>query len=126
LQNAISDLGLAAVDYADIMGYRLEHGHQDSGARPVIIGHEHPSIRIPGSVGGSLKIQCFVHSRSGGVIVIPPFSPFATGNDLVLDEKCLMAPALKTSDYANADLYGVTEMGIMRLGTLRTLSEVSL
>ncbi|AMK13662.1 metallophosphoesterase [methanogenic archaeon mixed culture ISO4-G1] len=126
LQNIISDLGLIAVDHIDIMGFRLEHGHEDSGKRPVIIGHEHPSVRIPGSVGGGLKIQCFVHAEKEGVIVLPPFSPFASGNDLVLDKECIMAPALKSSDYANARLYGVTDMGLMDLGTLSGISDVSI
>ncbi len=126
LQNIVADLGFMAVDYVNIMGFRLEHGHVDSGVRPVIIGHEHPSVRIPGSVGGSLKIQCFVHAKEDGVIVLPPFSPFASGNDLVLDEKCVMAPALKGSDFQNADIYGVTDMGIIRLGTLSTISDISL
>ena len=126
LQNIVSDLGFLVVDYLDIMGYRLEHGHVDSGVRPVIIGHEHPSVRIPGAVGGGMKIQCFVHAEKEGVIVLPPFSPFSSGNDLVLDKSCIMAPALKESDYAHARLYGVTEMGIMDLGNLTDLSEISM
>lgn len=126
IQNIVNGLGILAVDYIDIMGFRLEHGHVDSGKRPVIIGHEHPSVRIPGSVGGGMKIQCFVHARRDGVIVLPPFSPFSSGNDLVLDEKCVMAPALRASDFASAEIYGVTDMGLMDLGTLRDLSEVRL
>ena len=126
LQNIISDMGILAVEYTDVMGYRLEHGHVDSGVRPVIIGHEHPSVRIPGSVGGGLKIQCFVHAKKDGVLVIPPFSPYASGNDLVLDDKAVMAPALRSSDYANADLYGVTDVGVMKLGTLAELSDISI
>ena len=126
LQNIINDLGMLAADYVDLAGFRLEHGHVDSGVRPVIIGHEHPSVRIPGSVGGGLKLQCFVHARQDGVIVLPPFSPFSSGNDLVLDEKCVMAPALKSSDFANADMYGVTDIGVMHLGTLSQLSDITL
>ena len=126
LQNIISDMGLLAVDYIDIMGYRLEHGHEDSGVRPVIIGHEHPSVRIPGSVGGGLKLQCFVHAKADGVIVLPPFSPFSSGNDLVLDKNCVMAPALKEADFAKADIYGVTDMGLLELGTLAELSDISI
>lgn len=126
LQNIVADLGFLVVDYIDIMGFRLEHGHVDSGVRPVIIGHEHPSVRIPGSVGGGLKIQCFVHAEKEGVIVLPPFSPFASGNDLVLDKDAVMAPALKDSDYPNAHLYGVTDMGLMYLGTLADISDVTL
>jgi hypothetical protein len=126
LQNIVSDLGFLVVDHMDVMGYRLEHGHVDSGVRPVIIGHEHPSVRIPGTVGGGLKIQCFVHAEADGVVVLPPFSPFASGNDLVMDKECVMAPALKGSDYANARLYGVTEMGLMDLGTLAEINDVSI
>ncbi len=126
IQNIISDMGILAVDHIDVMGYRLEHGHCDSGVRPVIIGHEHPSVRIPGAVGGGLKVHCFVHARKEGVIVVPPFSPFASGNDLVLDDDAVMAPALRSCDYADAEIYGVTDMGIMDLGTLRTLSDVKL
>ena len=126
IQNIIADQGILALDHVDIMGFRLEHGHVDSGVRPVIIGHEHPSVRIPGSVGGGMKIQCFVHARRDGVIVLPPFSPFSSGNDLVLDRECVMAPALKNSDFASAEIYGVTDMGLMDLGTLRDLSDVVL
>ncbi len=126
IQNIVNDLGVLAVDHVNIMGYRLEHGHVDSGKRPLIIGHEHPSVRIPGSVGGGLKIQCFVHAEKEGVIVIPPFSPFSSGNDLVVDDNCVMAPALRSSDYADARLYGVTDMGIMDLGCLHTLSDVKI
>ena len=126
LQNIVADMGLLTVDYIDIMGFRLEHGHVDSGVRPVIIGHEHPSVRIPGSVGGGLKLQCFVHAKKDGVIVLPPFSPFSSGNDLVLDKECVMAPALRDSDFAHADLYGVTDMGLLELGTLSDLVDISI
>lgn len=124
IQNIIAESGILAVDHIDIMGYRLEHGHEDSGRRPVIIGHEHPSVRIPGAVGGGLKMLCFVHAEKEGVIVIPPFSPFSSGNDLVADEECVMAPALKSCDYSEARIYGVTDMGLMDLGTLRSLSDI--
>ncbi len=126
LQNIVADLGFLVTDYVDVMGYRLEHGHVDSGVRPVIIGHEHPSVRIPGNVGGGLKIQCFVHAEKEGVIVLPPFSPFASGNDLVMDKDCVMAPALKDTDYPSAHIYGVTDMGLMDLGTLSEISDVTL
>lgn len=118
LQNILSDMGLLAVDYIDLCGFRMEHGHIDSGKRPVIIGHEHPSVKIHGAVSGGIKLQCFVHAKADGVIVLPPFSPFSSGNDLIADDNCIMAPALKSSDYANADIYGVSEVGIIPLGKL--------
>jgi putative SbcD/Mre11-related phosphoesterase len=126
LQNILSDIGLIAYDYVDMGGFRMEHGHVDSRIRPVIIGHEHPSVRIPGAMSGGMKIHCFVHQKKDGVIVLPPFSPFSAGNDLVPDGKCIMAPALGNSDFAEADLYGVSEVGIIRLGKLKDVFDISI
>lgn len=117
LQNILSEVGLNAVDRVDIGGYRLEHGHVDSGARPVIIGHEHPSVRIRGEVSGSIKLQCFVDAPEG-VLVIPPFSPFASGNDINAGRNAVMAPALKACDVMSARIYGLSDVGLMDLGTL--------
>jgi len=126
LQNILSEIGLNAFDYVDICGFRMEHGHVDSGVRPVIIGHEHPSVRIPGVMSGGVKMQCFVHQKEDGVIVLPPFSPFSSGNDLMMDNRCIMAPALSSSDYPEADIYGISEVGIMKLGKLREVMEINL
>ncbi len=117
LQNMISHVGLNVVDYVDIGGYRLEHGHIDSGVRPVIIGHEHPSVRIPGEMSGGIKLQCFVVADEG-VIVIPPFSPFASGNDINAGRDAVMAPALKKCDVPSARIYALSEVGLMDLGPL--------
>jgi putative SbcD/Mre11-related phosphoesterase len=125
LQNILSDMGLLAADYVDMGGFRMEHGHIDTGKRPVIIGHEHPSVRIPGTMSGGMKIHCFVHQKEDGVIVLPPFSPFSAGNDLVIDRKCIMAPALAGSDYPDADLYGVSEVGIIKLGKLKDVMDIT-
>ena len=121
IQNVLIEEGMSAVDFADIAGFRLEHGHVDSGRRPVIIGHEHPAVRIPGS--GGEKIHCFVLAREEGVLVIPPFSPMSLGSDL-LTEGTAMSPALRESDVGKAEIYGVSDLGIMDLGTLSELEDM--
>jgi uncharacterized protein len=126
LQNIMSDMDLMAVDYVDMNGFRLEHGHVDSGVRPVIIGHEHPSVRIPGVMSGGMKLQCFVHAKKDGVIVLPPFSPMSSGNDLVPGEGSVMAPALRSADHDDADIYGISDLGLMPLGKLRDVLELSI
>lgn len=122
LQTILSDVGAVTLDYFDCMGYRLEHGHVDSGLRPVIIGHEHPSVRIPGELNGAMKLQCYVVAPEEGVIVIPPFSPFASGNDLNPGKDAVMAPALKACDVKKVDIYGVSDMGIIKFGKLEDVS----
>lgn len=126
LQTILSGMGIEAQDHIDLMGFRLEHGHIDSGVRPVIIGHEHPSIKIPGELSGSMKLQCYVWAQEEGVIVIPPFSPFASGNDLNPGPDAVMAPALKTCDVERAKVYGVSEMGLIDFGQLQDVSLLTL
>jgi len=116
LQNIISDTGVKVLEFTDIAGFRLEHGHIDTGKRPVIIGHEHPSVKISDAMSGSIKIQCFLYSEDAGVLVIPPFSPFSSGSDLSSEE--FMSAACKNADMNNAKIYGVSEIGIIKLGTL--------
>lgn len=121
IQNILAEKGMLAVDYVDIAGFRLEHGHVDSGYRPVIIGHEHPAVKIPGS--GGEKIHCFVLARKEKVLIIPPFSPMSLGSDL-LTEGTAMSPALRGFDASCAEIYGVSELGIMELGTLSELEDM--
>ena len=119
LQNILSDMGMEVRDHVDIGNLRLEHGHIDSGRRPVAIGHEHPSVRIYDELSGGVKLQCFIHSEENGIIVIPPFSPFSSGNDLLSEQ--FMSDACKNADMDRAFVYGVSEIGMIRLGRLREL-----
>jgi putative SbcD/Mre11-related phosphoesterase len=124
LQNILSDTGIDVIDFADIGGLRLEHGHVDSGKRPVAIGHEHPSVRISGAMSGSVKLQCFMHAEKEGIIVIPPFSPFSSGTDLA--SEAFMSDACKNSDMNEEQVYGVSEIGLIGLGRLRDLKETEI
>lgn len=127
LQNILSDLGMTAVDYVDMCGFRMEHGHVDTGRRPVVIGHEHPSVRIAGAVSSGLKLQCFLHMRKDGIIVIPPFSPMSSGSDLSSsDPDSFMSPACNVADTGSADVYGISEMGILAMGKLSEISDIEL
>lgn len=119
LQNILQDVDIMAVDYVDLCGFRMEHGHTDSGKRPVIIGHEHPSVRISGSVSGGVKLQCFLHMKKEGIIVIPPFSPLSAGTDLSLSTPdTFMSPACRAADTCDADVYAISEFGILPMGKL--------
>jgi putative SbcD/Mre11-related phosphoesterase len=127
LQNILQDTGLTAVDYVDLCGFRMEHGHVDSGKRPVIIGHEHPSVRISGAVSGGTKMQCFLYMKKEGIVVIPPFSPLSSGNDLSLsDQGSFMSPACQAADTDDAEVYGISDLGIMDLGRLGEIEDIEL
>ncbi|MCQ2056172.1 MAG: metallophosphoesterase [archaeon] len=120
LQNILQDLNLKVVDYIDIRGFRMEHGHSDSGKRPVIIGHEHPSINI----GGRIKFQCFLYLKKEGIVVIPPFSPIFSGSSLDGPET-FMSPACKASHTDQADVYGISDSDVFYLGKLGEIREIN-
>lgn len=121
------DTDIMAVDYVDMCGFRMEHGHNDTGKRPVIIGHEHPSVRIAGSVSGGIKLQCFLHLKKEGIIVIPPFSPLSSGSDLSLaGPETFMSPACKGADVGEADVYAISESGILPIGKLSDIENIEL
>ena len=127
IQNILYDTGLMAVDYVDMCGFRMEHGHTDSGKRPVIIGHEHPSVRIAGSVSGGVNLQCFLHLKEDGIIVIPPFSPLSSGSDLSLaGPETFMTPACKAANVGDAEVYGISEFGILPIGKLSEIEDLEL
>jgi len=125
IQNILSDVNMEAYDNIDLAGMRFEHGHADSGKRPVVIGHEHPSVRFPGQGRGSIKMQCFVHSASSGILVIPPFSPFSSGNDISSGD-AFMSPACKSARMDDADIYGISDLGMLRMGKLKDLGGIDL
>ncbi|MDI3482168.1 MAG: uncharacterized protein PWQ88_39 [Candidatus Methanomethylophilaceae archaeon] len=125
LLNMIGDMDVEVVDHIYIENFYLEHGHVDSGVRPAIIGHEHPSVRILDRVGGFVKIPCFLHVPSKKVTVIPAFSPMAPGNDLcngIHPEP--FSPALMGCDEKDVYVYGCTEIGIINLGKLGELKDL--
>ncbi len=125
IQNIVAEMNIEVVDYIDVDGIRLEHGHIDSGARPVAIGHEHPSVRISGALIGGIKLQCFIYFRNDKVLVIPPFSLLSSGTDLSgAYQDSFMSDACKKSDIKSAELYGVSDTGIMKLGALGDVSEL--
>ena len=127
LQNILYDTDLMAVDYVDLCGFRMEHGHNDSGKRPVIIGHEHPSVRIAGSVSGGVKLQCFLHLKEEGIIVIPPFSPLSSGSDLSLaGPETFMSPACRAANVGDAEVYALSEFGILLIGKLSEIEDIEL
>ncbi len=62
-------------------GHLLVHGDSEAERpceRRIIMGHEHPAIRLNDGVATSLKCPCFLVSES--VVVLPAFSPWAAGS----------------------------------------------
>ncbi len=122
IQSIVAGLEAEVVDSIDIDGHRLEHGHASSVQRPLIIGHEHPSVRLFDRVGGFVKIPCFLHHPVEGVTVLPAFSPMAPGNDLCNGLRPeLFSPALAGRGGEGFSVFGCSDIGILPLGSLEEI-----
>lgn len=77
----LRELGVEVVDELDIGHWKLVHGHKPVEGERFIIGHEHPAIRLRDEVGAIVKVPVFLFGER--LIVLPAFSPWAYGNDVL-------------------------------------------
>ncbi len=112
----------------------IVHGHKPIGEREgvdvIIMGHEHPSIRLRDRLGYVAKLSCFLvgrHEPSGaGLIVLPAVGQYQTGTTVSLSPDTYLSPVLrrevvleKLKPYVLAEEVGVLEFP--ELGLLEDL-----
>ncbi len=119
--NIARTFGIRVVRYTDVGRARFAHGDVHVGRKSdsiVVIGHEHPAIRIVDSVGGSFKFPVFLHFKDDPLLVLPAFSPFALGTDVLSNWDDFMSPYLSGRDGGSAVAYAVTEGKLKKMGRL--------
>ncbi len=52
----------------------------------LIMGHEHPSIKIVDEVGSSMRFPSYLYHETEKILVLPAFSTFAEGRDVVASD----------------------------------------
>jgi len=120
-------LGIGVQDMFRIGGISMMHGHLDTDERPLVIGHEHPSVRVFDEVGAFLKLPCFLHLEEERILVLPAFSPLASGTDFTMKlEDKAMSPVLAKAEIARAKVYACTDIGLLSLGALGNLGRPKL
>ncbi len=122
LATIAAKIGIDLVDQYELDGVTFSHGHLPIDSRPLVIGHEHPSIRLFDSVGACIKMPCYIHLPKEQILIVPAFSPLASGTDFTAaTSDSVMSPILRSSDLANARAYGISEIGLLSLGELGKL-----
>lgn len=125
LENISSRFSLPVLEQYEIDGVTLVHGHKNILSRPVIIGHEHPSIRLTDSVGAFLKLPCFMHLKAEGIVVLPAFSPLSAGTDVTrASSNSYLSPILKSANVKEAELIACSDIGLIPLGKLSSLDDL--
>ncbi|MFQ5838282.1 MAG: metallophosphoesterase [Thermoplasmata archaeon] len=94
--------------------FTIAHGHEATEEEgTLILGHEHPSMRLRDEIGASVSLPCFVVSREA--IVLPAFSPLAFGSDILRGP--YLSPILDRGLVREARLYGLDEkLGVLDFG----------
>ena len=124
LATITSSLGLELVDEAVVDGIHLSHGHIANPGRPLVQGHEHPSARLFDGVGGYVKLPAFLHHEQAEVLILPAFSPLASGNDVsTLLTGDVLSPGLRELDMGEAQVFGCSDIGLIRLGRVKDLGK---
>ncbi|MDD1766983.1 MAG: metallophosphoesterase [Methanomassiliicoccales archaeon] len=122
LKNIASKMKIRLVDKARIGGLTFLHGHTECAARPLVIAHEHPSVKIVDRVGAAIRLPAFVHFRDDEVLVLPAFSPLAAGTDVTRAATSdFLSPILTGCDVSATSVYGCSEIGILNLGSIPML-----
>jgi len=122
LATIAAKLGIDLVEQYELDGVTFSHGHLSTDSRPLVIGHEHPSIRLFDPVGACIKMPCYIHLPKEQILIVPAFSPLASGTDFTgASSGSVMSPVLRSADLSNARAYAISEIGLLSLGELRGL-----
>ncbi|WP_457751270.1 metallophosphoesterase [Thermococcus sp.] len=115
----LRELGVEIVEEFEIGKWKLVHGHKLVEGERFIIGHEHPAIRLRDEVGSLIKIPVFLMSEK--LVVLPAFSPWAYGNDVLRE---IVSPFLRAKELREAKIIAPLGDELLDFGTLEKLSEV--
>ena len=100
--------------------WTIVHGHKECNAEKIIMGHEHPAVKI--RRGGVYNFPCYLHVRGEReIIVLPAFSPLMSGSD-VLSIDSFLSPILDVN-IEEIEVYAVDE-DVVYLGRVRDLRRV--
>jgi len=127
LQTILSMRSIRLVETHAISEGRIvfQHGHLRvmHSASFRIFGHEHPVIRFRDEVGAAVQLPCFLYDEANRFLVIPAFSPLASGTNVISPESSFMNPWLRTLDLSGARVFAVHE-DLMDFGTVGKLREL--
>ncbi len=122
--------GAEVLDEFEVRGIKIVHGHKECEGKRIVMGHEHPSVKLRVR-GGMYSYPCFLRLKdvknSRDVLVLPAMSPLLSGSD-VLSLESFLSPILKNFSPREAEVYAIyedqKECGVFSLGKVEDLVRV--
>ena len=127
------DYRVEVVDMLRAEWLGVVHGHRREdfeGLQVIVMGHEHPSIRVRDRVGYIAKFPCFLVAPLRGVgaevVVLPAVGQYQTGTTVSLLPETYLSPILKRDvDLARAKPFILGEnLGVLEFPELSVLEEI--
>ncbi len=112
----LADYGVELKEYEIIPGtdVRVVHGHREVEFEKVVMGHEHPAVRIRVR-GGVYTFPCYLVADDTK-LVLPAFSPLMTGSNVLQGD--FLSPLLRKA--SKIEVFAVEEE-VFYLGTVEQL-----
>ncbi|MFQ5909052.1 MAG: metallophosphoesterase [Thermoplasmata archaeon] len=103
----------------DLGRFVVTHGHLEVEAPTgLIMGHEHPALRLKDTIGATLNLPCFTVRED--LIILPAFSPLAHGSDVLRGP--YLSPMVSRKAVLGSQIYGLDEkLGILEFGPAKEL-----
>ncbi|MBX8644529.1 MAG: metallophosphoesterase [Thermoplasmata archaeon] len=89
--------------------------------KAVVIGHEHPAIRVVDSVGAYYKFPAFIYFAEDPLLILPAFSPFSLGTDVISDWHTFQSPYLTGREGDDATVFAVLNGEVRKLGRVSSI-----
>jgi len=128
LQTILAKRGVEMIDSYPTSSGNIEfiHGHEAKGPsnRFIIYAHEHPVIRLRDEIGARVTLPCFLFDELNRFLILPAFSPLASGTNVLSPVDTFMIRDLHGLDTSTAQVYAISDDGIMDFGSLGELKRL--
>lgn len=121
LATILAKRGIELKERIEAGRWMVVHGHKECDAEHIIMGHEHPIIKV--RAGGAIySYPCYLRiSGQREIVVLPSFSPLMSGSN-VLNLDFFLSPILNV-DIENVEVYAV-ENEVVYLGRVKDIRRV--
>ncbi len=122
LKNILSKYSITLHNQYITKNFTFLHGDKRMDWKGVLVmGHEHPSIKIRDSIGGLLNLPVFMYNKN--VIVLPSPSIYSSGSDILGNE--IISPMLSNFNIDEMDCFAIDEkIGILEMGKIKEIREL--
>lgn len=117
LATILAEYNIELKEYVRIGDYYVIHGHRDAEYERLIMGHEHPAIKVR-IRGATYTFPCYL-LVDNTKIVLPAFSPLMRGSDVL--QNSYLSPILRKAK--KIEVFAIEEE-VVYLGSIEDLKRV--